>query len=430
MRILILGGGGREHALAVKLAESPKVTEILCAPGNGGTAQIAQNITLDAGNPVAVAAYARDNGVDLLVVGPEAPLVAGVADATRNAGVPVFGPGRRGARLEGSKSFAKDLMKRHGIPTGFYETFTELTPALDYVQDVGAPIVIKADGLAAGKGVTVAMDLHTAREAVEECFAGRFGKAGAKVVVEEYLFGPECSILAFVDGEVVVPMAPAQDHKRALENDEGPNTGGMGVYSPVPIVTDAEHDAMVEIMERTVGALIEEGIDYRGVLYGGFILTEDGPQVLEYNARFGDPETQVVLPRLEGDLAEILLAAAEGRLDEVGLSWRDEWAVSVVLAAGGYPGDYETGKVISGIDAAAALPGVTVYHAGTTLAEDGSVLTAGGRVLNVTALGSSFAEARDRAYEAVAKISWDGMFYRSDIGARAQKGREAWDTRG
>lgn len=430
MRILVLGGGGREHAIVAKLAESPTVTSILCAPGNGGTARIAQNIELDAEDPKAVAAYAKANGVDLLVVGPEAPLVAGVADAVRITGVPVFGPGRRGARIEGSKSFAKGLMKRHDLPTGFYESFTELAPALEYIEDVEAPIVIKADGLAAGKGVTVAMDIHTAREAVEECFSGRFGTAGATVVIEEYLAGPECSLLAFVDGEIVVPMAPAQDHKRAFENDEGPNTGGMGVYSPVPIVTQAEHDAMVQIMRDTVDALLDEGIDYRGVLYGGFILTEDGPQLLEFNARFGDPETQVVLPRLRGDLAQILLASAEGRLDQVELSWSDEWAVSVVLASGGYPGDYETGKVISGIDEAAAMPGVTVYHAGTRLAENGSVLTAGGRVLNVTALGSSFAEARDRAYAAVDKISWDGMFFRSDIGERAQRGRDAWDTRG
>lgn len=426
MRILVLGGGGREHAIVAKLAESPKVTSILCAPGNGGTAQVATNIDLDGDDPRAVAAYAKANAVDLLVIGPEVPLVAGVADAVRVAGVPVFGPGRRGARIEGSKSFSKALMKRHGIPSGFSETFTELDPAIEYVEDIGAPIVVKADGLAAGKGVTVAMDIHTAREAVRECFDGRFGKAGATVVIEEYLAGPECSVLAFVDGEMVVPMAPAQDHKRALENDEGPNTGGMGVYSPVPIVTDAEHAAMIEIMKRTVVALIEEGIEYRGVLYGGFILTDEGPQVLEFNARFGDPETQVVLPRLEGDLADILLAAAEARLDEVELSWSDEWAVSVVLASGGYPGEYETGKVISGIDEASALPGVTVYHAGTVLAEDGSVLTAGGRVLNVTALGESFAEARNRAYEAVSKISWDGMFFRSDIGARALRGRDAW----
>lgn len=430
MRILILGGGGREHAIAAKLAESPRVSSILCAPGNGGTAQVATNVSLDAEDPRAVAAYAVENGVDLVVIGPEAPLVAGVADAVRRAGVRAFGPGSRGARIEGSKSFAKALMKRHGIPTGFSESFTDLGPALEYVEDVGAPIVVKADGLAAGKGVTVAMDIQTARDAVTECLSGRFGSAGATVVIEEYLAGPECSILAFVDGPVVLPMAPAQDHKRAYENDEGPNTGGMGVYSPVPIVSDDEHKAMVDIMRRTAEALVDEGIDYRGVLYGGFILTESGPQVLEFNARFGDPETQVILPRLESDLLEVMLAAAEQRLDDVELSWSDQWAVSVVLASGGYPGDYESGKAISGIEQAGALPGVTVYHAGTKLAEDGRVLTAGGRVLNVTALGDSFAQARDRAYEAVAAISWDGMFYRSDIGARAQRGREAWDSRG
>lgn len=430
MRILILGGGGREHAIAAKLAESPRVSSILCAPGNGGTAQVATNVSLDAEDPRAVAAYAVENGVDLVVIGPEAPLVAGVADAVRRAGVRAFGPGSRGARIEGSKSFAKALMKRHGIPTGFSESFTDLGPALEYVEDVGAPIVVKADGLAAGKGVTVAMDIQTARDAVTECLSGRFGSAGATVVIEEYLAGPECSILAFVDGPVVLPMAPAQDHKRAYENDEGPNTGGMGVYSPVPIVSDDEHKAMVDIMRRTAEALVDEGIDYRGVLYGGFILTESGPQVLEFNARFGDPETQVILPRLESDLLEVMLAAAEQRLDDVELSWSDQWAVSVVLASGGYPGDYESGKAISGIEQAGALPGVTVYHAGTKLAEDGRVLTAGGRVLNVTALGDSFAQARDRAYEAVAAISWDGMFYRSDIGARAQRGRDAWDSRG
>jgi len=430
MRILILGGGGREHAIAAKLAESPRVSSILCAPGNGGTAQVATNVSLDAEDPRAVAEYAVENGVDLVVIGPEAPLVAGVADAVRRAGVRAFGPGSRGARIEGSKSFAKALMKRHGIPTGFSESFTDLGPALEYVEDVGAPIVVKADGLAAGKGVTVAMDIQTARDAVTECLSGRFGSAGATVVIEEYLAGPECSILAFVDGPVVLPMAPAQDHKRAYENDEGPNTGGMGVYSPVPIVSDDEHKAMVDIMRRTAEALVDEGIDYRGVLYGGFILTESGPQVLEFNARFGDPETQVILPRLESDLLEVMLAAAEQRLNDVELSWSDQWAVSVVLASGGYPGDYESGKAISGIEQAGALPGVTVYHAGTKLAEDGRVLTAGGRVLNVTALGDSFAQARDRAYEAVAAISWDGMFYRSDIGARAQRGRDAWDSRG
>ncbi|MHB9004862.1 MAG: phosphoribosylamine--glycine ligase, partial [Coriobacteriia bacterium] len=367
-----------------------------------------------------------DNAIDLLVIGPEAPLVAGVADAVREAGIPVFGPGASGARLEGSKAFSKELMSRYDLPTGWAHTYTDRARAHSCLDDVGAPIVIKADGLAAGKGVTVAMDIHTAREAVDECFDGRFGQAGNTVLLEEYLTGPECSLLAFTDGITVVPMAPAQDHKRAFENDEGPNTGGMGVYSPVPIVTESEQSQMVTVMERAVAGLSGEGIDYRGVLYGGFILTDEGPKLLEFNARFGDPETQVILPRLDGDLAEILLACAEQRLADVRVDWKPDWAVSVVLASGGYPGDYESGKVISGIDDAAALPGVTVYHAGTRRDEDGTLLTAGGRVLNVTALGASFAQARDRAYAAVEMISWDGMFYRSDIGARAMAGRDAW----
>lgn len=428
MHVLVLGGGGREHAIVAALAASPHVTSIRCAPGNGGTALLGENVTLDVEDPAVVAAYAVDHAIDLVVIGPEAPLVAGVADAVEAAGVLAFGPRAAGARIEGSKSFAKDLMARHAIPAGFSESFTDLEEALGYLEEVSAPIVIKADGLAAGKGVTVAMDIHTAREAVRECFDGRFGAAGSTVLIEEYLSGPECSLLAFTDGETVVPMAPAQDHKRALEGDEGPNTGGMGVYSPVPIVTESEYASMVAIMERTVAGMKADGIDYRGVLYGGFILTEEGPKVLEFNARFGDPETQVVLPRLDGDLLDIMVATAEGRLGDVALSWRPEWAVSVVLASGGYPDEYETGKLISGIEDAAALEGVTVYHAGTRTSEDGSLVTAGGRVLNVTALGSDFATARNRAYEAVGKISFDGMFSRSDIGARALRGRDAWQV--
>jgi phosphoribosylamine--glycine ligase len=426
MRILVLGAGGREHAIVAKLTESPGTTEILVAPGNGGTAQVATNISLDIGSPAAVAGYAVANDIGLVVIGPEAPLVAGVADAVRGAGILAFGPGAAGAQVEGSKAFAKGLMKRHGIPAGFSESFTDPHKALEYLEEVSAPIVVKADGLAAGKGVTVAMDIHTAREAVRECFAGRFGEAGETVLIEEYLSGPECSLLAFTDGETVVPMAPAQDHKRAFENDEGPNTGGMGVYSPVPIVTHAEHAEMVRLMEATVAGLRAEGIDYRGVLYGGFILTDEGPKLLEFNARFGDPETQVVLPRLNSDLLEILLATARRELSSAEVAWKDEWAVSVVLASGGYPDDYETGKPIAGVEAAQAMPGVIVYHAGTSRSGDGTLLTAGGRVLNVTALGESFAQARERAYAAVAEISWDGMFFRSDIGAKAARGRDAW----
>lgn len=428
MRILVLGGGGREHAIVASLAASPRVTQVFVAPGNGGTAAVAENISLAVENPAAVAAFARTNEIDLVVIGPEVPLVAGVADAVREAGIPAFGPGREGAAIEGSKEFAKSFMRRHGLPTGAAKAFSAIEPALGYLEEVGAPIVVKADGLAAGKGVTVAMDIQVARQAVRECFDGRFGEAGATVLIEEYLTGPECSLLAFTDGHTVVPMAPAQDHKRAFEDDQGPNTGGMGVYSPVPIVTDAEHETMVSVMRSAVEGLAEDGIDYRGVLYGGFILTGSGPKLLEFNARFGDPETQVILPRLDADLAEVLLATAEGRLADVELRWREEWGVSVVLASGGYPGDYDVDMPISGIDAAEALPGVTVFHAGTRLTDEGVLLTAGGRVLNVTALGPDFSSARDRAYEAVAHISFDGMFYRSDIGAKAQRGRSAWRT--
>ncbi len=427
MRILVVGGGGREHAIVDALVSSPEVEKVFAAPGNGGTAAIAENVSIDSGDGAAVAAFAEENGVDLVVIGPEAPLVSGVADAVRDAGIDAFGPGAAGAMIEGSKTFAKRIMAACDVPTGFYGSFTDEGEAMLYLDEVGAPIVVKADGLAAGKGVTVAEDIETARAAVSECFAGRFGDAGATVVIEEFLRGPECSILVFTDGETVLPMAPSQDHKRAWENDEGPNTGGMGVYSPVPIVTDEEHEAMIAVMERVVAQMRAEGIEYRGVLYGGFILTADGPKVLEFNARFGDPETQVVLPRLESDLAEVMVATAQGRLSEVSLEWSPQWAVCVVLASGGYPGTYETGKPISGVEKAAAREGVTIYHAGTKLTEDGTLLTAGGRVLNVTALGEEFSSARELAYEAVGDISWDGMYYRKDIGAKAMRGRSAWD---
>jgi phosphoribosylamine--glycine ligase len=419
MRILVLGGGGREHAIVHKLAQSPMVPEILVAPGNGGTASLAENVPgLDAESPSAVAAFARDRGVDLVVIGPEGPLVAGVADAVEQAGILVFGPNADAARMEGSKEFAKDVMARHGIPTAVSATFTGLSPALDYLRKHGAPIVVKADGLAAGKGVTVAMSRTEAEVAVRECFSGRFGIAGSTVLIEEYLSGQECSLLAYTDGVTVLPMVPAQDHKRAFDGDTGPNTGGMGVYSPVPVVDDATLGAMEEMLTRTVAGLRADGITYRGVLYGGFILTADGPKVLEYNARFGDPETQVILPRMETDLLEVMLAVAGGRLADVDLRWRGDAAVSVVIAAGGYPGTYAKGAQISGIAQAEALPGVTVYHAGTAM-RDGALVTAGGRVLNVTALAPTFAAARDRAYEAVRLISFDGAFSRSDIAVRA-----------
>ncbi len=424
--ILLLGSGGREHALAKKLAESPRCGTLYIAPGNGGTLQEGVNVALAEDGPEAVAAFAREEGIGLVVIGPEAPLVAGVADAVRAAGIACFGPGAEGAQMEGSKRFSKELMERAGIPTAAYGSFTDEEAALAYVREQGAPLVVKADGLAAGKGVVVATEQGQAEEAVRECFAGAFGDAGSTVVIEECLTGPECSLLAFTDGKTVRPMATAQDHKRALEGDRGPNTGGMGVYSPVPIVTDEELAVMKQVMVDTVAELAAEGIDYRGCLYGGFMLTPEGPKVLEFNARFGDPETQVILPRLKNDLVDVMLACAEQRLDEVELSWRDEWAVAVVLTSAGYPGSYEKGKVITGVEDADALDGVTVYHAGTAVTDTGELVTSGGRVLAVTALGDTFEAARDLAYAACEKIDFEGKTLRHDIGLKALRGREAW----
>lgn len=425
--ILLLGSGGREHALAKKLAESPRCGTLYIAPGNGGTLQEGVNVALAEDDPEAVAAFAREEGIGLVVIGPEAPLVAGVADAVRAAGIACFGPGAEGAQMEGSKRFSKELMERAGIPTAAYGSFTDEEAALAYVREQGAPLVVKADGLAAGKGVVVATEQGQAEEAVRECFAGAFGDAGSTVVIEECLTGPECSLLAFTDGKTVRPMATAQDHKRALEGDRGPNTGGMGVYSPVPIVTDEELAVMKRVMVDTVAELAAEGIDYRGCLYGGFMLTPEGPKVLEFNARFGDPETQVILPRLKNDLVDVMLACAEQRLDDVELSWRDEWAVAVVLTSAGYPGSYEKGKVITGVEDADALDGVTVYHAGTAVTDAGELVTSGGRVLAVTALGDTFEAARDLAYAACEKIDFEGKTLRHDIGLKALRGREAWD---
>ena len=427
MNILLLGSGGREHALAVALAASPRCDELYIAPGNGGTAAVGENVLLDAEDPAAVADFARETGCGLVVIGPEAPLVVGVADAVRAVGIPCFGPGAEGAQVEGSKKFSKELMERAGVPTAAYASFTDEAAALAYVRDQGAPLVVKADGLAAGKGVVVATELSQVEDAVRACFDGAFGKAGATVVIEEMMTGPECSLLAFTDGETVRPMCTSQDHKRALEGDRGPNTGGMGAYAPVPIVTDEEHAAMVDALEKTVAQLHAEGIDYRGCLYGGFMLTPAGPKVLEFNARFGDPETQVVVPRLENDLVEVMLAVAEGRLSEVELRWSDRWAVTVVLTSAGYPGSYEKGKVITGVEDAEAMDDATVYHAGTALTDAGELVTSGGRVLDVTALGDTFEAARDRAYAACEKIQFEGKTLRHDIGLRALRGRAAWD---
>ena len=430
MNILVLGGGGREHAISWALAKSPRCTELYVAPGNGGTANIARNVKdLNAEDAQAVLAFAQAHNIELVVIGPEAPLVAGVADVLREAGIPVFGPDAQGAQLEGSKTYSKRFMDANGIPTARYQSFTDAASARAYCEELGAPLVVKADGLAAGKGVVVAETLDMALDAVEACFDGSFGDAGQTVVVEEMLTGPECSLLAFVSNGKAFCMAPAQDHKRAYDGDLGPNTGGMGVYSPVPIVTEEEMATMISIMEQSAAATAKDPFenDYRGCLYGGFMLTPDGPKVLEFNARFGDPETQVVLPRLEGDLVNIMLAVAEGRPEDIVLSWSDKWAVSVVLASEGYPGSYEKGKVILGLEEAQDLDGVIVFHAGTALNPDGELITAGGRVLNVVALGDTFEEARNRAYEACELIKFEGVQYRSDIGRRALQGRSAWE---
>ena len=430
MNILVLGSGGREHAIAWALAKSPNCDKLYVAPGNGGTAAVAENVEgLNAEDGQAVLSFAKDHGIDLVVIGPEAPLVAGVADVLREGGIKVFGPDAQNAQLEGSKSYSKQFMLDNGIPTAEYRTFTDKVEAADYINKIGAPVVVKADGLAAGKGVVVAEDTASAVKASDECFNGRFGQAGARVVIEECLTGPECSLLAFVTNGKAFPMATAQDHKRALEGDKGPNTGGMGVYSPVPIVTQEEYAVMKQVMETAAAATAKPPFkhDYRGVLYGGFMLTPSGPKVLEFNARFGDPETQVVLSRLQSDLVDIMCAVAEGRSDDIELSWSDKWAVCVVLASGGYPGSYEKGKVITGIDEAEKLPDVTVFHAGTKIDDAQRLVTAGGRVLNVVALGDTFEDARKRAYEACDLIDFEGKQYRRDIGERASRGRSAWE---
>ena len=420
MNVLVLGSGGREHALAWAIAKSPRLDSLFVAPGNGGTAAIAKNVPLDMNDADAVIGFARSENVDLVVIGPEAPLVAGVADAIRAAGIAVFGPGAQGARLEGSKSFSKEFMLAHGLPTARYKKCTSQDEAMDYLHEVGAPIVVKADGLAAGKGVVVAEDMEEAEEAVRDCFAGDFGEAGSVVVIEEMLEGPECSMLAFLSEGKALAMPCAQDHKRAFDGDLGPNTGGMGVYSPVPCVTPELEAAMQEIMQNAAAATAKEFDDaYTGVLYGGFMLTAEGPKLLEFNARFGDPETQVIMPRLESDALEAFYMVATGKLDALDLRWTDQVAVCVVLASDGYPGSYEKGKVILGIEEAEELDGVTVFHAGTAFNQDDELVTNGGRVLNVVALADTFEDARELAYEACDKINFEGKQYRHDIALRA-----------
>ncbi len=426
MKILVVGGGGREHALTWALARSPRAPEIHAAPGNAGIAASAVCHSVAADDVESQVALARKLGVDLVVVGPEAPLCAGLADRLERAGIATFGPQAAAARIEGSKIFAKDLMMRAGVRTARAEFCSDAREAEAAVRRFGAPVVIKADGLAAGKGVTVAATEQEALAAIRRIMIAReFGGAGDRVLVEEYLEGEEASILALVDGKDFVTLAASQDHKRLRDGDRGPNTGGMGAYSPTPCVDEAiMREVETKILAPVLNRLADDGISYRGVLYAGLILTADGPSVLEFNCRFGDPETQAVLPRLETDLLELIEATVGGRLAETPVRWSSNHAVCVVMASGGYPGGYERGLPIEGIDEAEAAEGVVVFHAGTRVDERGRIVTAGGRVLGVTALGPALREARDRAYEAVEKIRFDKAVFRRDIGMRALRREE------
>jgi len=420
MNILIIGGGGREHALAWKIARSPLVEKLYCAPGNPGIAHGAACVALGVNEIDQLAAFAEEHAIDLTVVGPEDPLAHGIVDRFARRGLRIFGPSVAAARLEASKVFAKDFMRRRGIPTARYAEFDEPEAAIAHVKRQGAPIVIKADGLAAGKGVTVARDVDAAIQAIREAMVAKvFGEAGAKVVVEECLVGEEASILAFSDGKTVVPMIPSQDHKPVHDGDRGPNTGGMGAYSPTPVVTPEILDqAIRQILRPCVEGMAQEGAPYTGVLYAGLMLTESGPKVVEFNCRFGDPEAQVVLPQMESDLVPALMACSDGTLDRTPVVWKDGACVTVVMASGGYPKAYEKGKPIFGIEEAERDPAVVVFHAGTK--RDGAALvTNGGRVLNVTATGPDIASTIDTAYAGVRKIAFEGAHYRRDIGAKA-----------
>ncbi|WP_420959754.1 phosphoribosylamine--glycine ligase [Brucella sp. IR073] len=419
MKVLLIGSGGREHALAWKISASPVLDQLYCAPGNPGIAEVATCVALDAADHAAVAAFCKEEGIDLVVVGPEAPLVAGLADDLRAAGIKVFGPSKAAAQLEGSKGFTKDLCARFNIPTGAYGRFNNAPKAKAYIREKGAPIVVKADGLAAGKGVVVAMTLQDALDAVDACFEGAFGSAGAEVVVEEYLDGEEASFFCLCDGKTALPLGTAQDHKRVGDGDTGVNTGGMGAYSPAPVMTpDIIERTMRELIEPTMRGMAEIGAPFSGILFAGLMITKDGPKLIEYNTRFGDPECQVLMMRLKDDLLLLLNAAADGLLDQVSIRWNDDPALTVVMAAKGYPTAPEKGSVIKGIEEAAKLPDVQIFHAGTAM-KDGQLVANGGRVLNVTATGKSVLDAQAKAYAAVKAIDWPGGFHRSDIGWRA-----------
>lgn len=422
MKVLVIGGGGREHALVWKIAQSPAVKKIFCAPGNAGIAQQAECLPIPAEDVQSLISCAEKEKIDLTVVGPEAPLTLGIVDAFEARGLRIFGPSQRAAEIEGSKAFAKDLMKKYGVPSGESRTFEDYEAANKYVKEKGTPIVIKADGLAAGKGVILCHTLEEAQAALDLIMVKRaFGAAGARIVVEEFLRGEEASFLAFADGEAVLPLPTSQDHKPIFDNDRGPNTGGMGAYSPAPVVNEKVHrEVMEKIMIPTVRGMAQEGRKYRGVLYAGLMIQEEKPKVLEFNARFGDPETQPLLIRMKGDLVPVLEATIDGKLSTRKVQWNDRPSVCVVMASAGYPGSYEKGKVISGLEEAAKVPNTFVFHAGTAF-KQGKVVTSGGRVLGVAAVGKGIREAIARAYEVVGKISWEGAHFRRDIGQKALK---------
>ncbi len=428
LKVLVIGGGGREHALVWKLAQSPQVSKLFCAPGNAGIAQMAECVPLSITDIDGLLQFAVDNGIDLTVVGPEVPLIAGIVDLFEQRGLRIFGPAREPALLEGSKAYAKGLMLRYGIPTAYFAAFDNHSDASHYLHShfqaqPNAPLVVKADGEAAGKGVFICRTDTEAQEALGQIMQERvFGASGDTVVIEEFLEGEEASLMAFTDGTTIVPMLAVQDHKRALDGDEGPNTGGMGCYAPVPLITPALYEQAVnEILRPAVDAIRESGIPYKGVLYAGIMVAKDGSlKTLEFNCRFGDPETQVILPLLETDLVDILLGVTDAHLDEVEVRWKAQSAVCVVLASGGYPGAYATGLPVEGLEQVAHLSDVVAFHAGTKFGDDGEVVTAGGRVLGLTAWGDDFPQARARAYAAVKNITFDHMHFRTDIGHRAE----------
>jgi phosphoribosylamine--glycine ligase len=420
MKVLVVGGGGREHALVWKIAQSPLVTKVFCAPGNPGIGQLAENVPIRVDELDRLLDFAWSEGIGLTVVGPEQPLSLGIVDRFEERGLKIFGPRKDAAFIEASKAFSKDLMQKYGVPTAAYGVFTEVAPAEAFIDRTGVPIVVKADGLAAGKGVIIARTRDEAVATVRDMLSGNaFGSAGARVVIEEFLTGEEASFLAITDGTNIIPLASAQDHKPIFDGDKGPNTGGMGAYSPAPVVTPAVHEqAMAEVLRRTVDGMAAEGRPYRGVLYAGLMVKEGRVKTLEFNARFGDPECQPLLMRMKSDIVPILMAVAEGDLTGCSIEWHDKAAVCVVMASEGYPGDYRSGDVISGLDKAAELDDVHVFHAGT-VAIDGRSVTGGGRVLGVTALGATVQQAIEQAYRGVERITWTGVQYRRDIGKKA-----------